>query len=155
MQQKKKILTDLDVVTVAFWDKKEMAIKFLERIKSEEFVLYTPFIITDLVAKWKHERLRSEILSFYETYSDEVITTKAYLEKIEEIKLDDKQLSRDLLHHTVKEEDTILVIFTSIFNLDYLVTFNRKHLRNKERMINGVLKKHGIKPIKIVLPGEI
>ena len=71
------------------------------------------------------------------------------------IKLNDRQLSGDLLHHTVKEEDTILVIFTSIFNLDYLVTFNRKHLRNKEQIVNEVLKKHGIKPIKIVLPSEI
>ena len=111
MQQKNKILVDLDVVTVAFWDNKELAIKFLNRIKSEEFTLYTPFIITDLVAKWKHESLRNNIINFYEVYSD--------------------------------------------FNLDYLVTFNRKHLRDKEQIINEVLKKYGIKTIKIVLPSEI
>lgn len=155
MQQKKKIIIDLDVVTVAFWDKKEDAIKFLERIKSGEFVLYTPFIITELVSKWKHEPLRIKIIEFYEVHSDKVITAKSYLRKIEELKLNDKQLSADLLHHTVKEEDTILVIFTSIFNLDYLVTFNRKHLKSKENIINEVLKKHGIKPIRIVLPSEI
>ena len=151
----KKILTDLDVVTVAFWDKKEEAIKFLNRIKFGEFILYTPFIILDLLAKWKHDSLRNKMMSFYEVYSDEVITIKLYEMKVKEIKLDDQKLSNELLSHNIKEEDVVLIIFTSIFNLDYLVTFNRKHLKNKEQIINEVLKTYGIKPIKIVLPNEI
>jgi len=151
----KKILIDLDVVTVAFWDKKDEAIEFLNRIKSGEFMLYIPFIILDLLAKWKHESLRKRIVHFYEVYSDEVITVKSYVEKIKEIKLDDKQLSIEFLSHKIKEEDIVLIIFTSIFSLDYLVTFNRKHLKGKEPIINEVLKKYGIKPIRIVLPSEI
>ncbi|MEK6984426.1 MAG: hypothetical protein AABX33_07670 [Nanoarchaeota archaeon] len=152
---KKKILSDLDIVTVAFWDKKDEAIKFLNRIKSAEFVLYTPFIILNLLTKWKHESLRNKIINFYEVYSDKIITIKSYDEKIKEIKLDDKKLSNELLSHQIKEEDIVLVIFASIFNLDYLVTFNRKHLKDKEQTINEVLKKYGVNTIRIVLPSEI
>ena len=94
-------------------------------------------------------------MDFYEVYSDEVITVKSYIKKIEEINLNDKQLLNDLLFHNIKEEDIVLVIFTSIFNLDYLVTFNRKHLKNKEETINQVLKKYEINTIKIALPNEI
>lgn len=152
---KKNIMIDLDVVTVAEWDKKEEAILFLNRIKSEEFVLSTPFIILDLVSNWKHKSLKSKIINFYEVYSNRIITVKSYVEKIQEIKLDDKKLSNELLSHNIKEEDIVLIIFTSIFKLEYLVTFNRKHLKDKEKIINEVLKKHGLKPIKIVLPNEI
>lgn len=148
-------MIDLDVVTVAEWDKKEEAILFLDRIKSEEFLLSTPFIILDLVSNWKHKSLKNKIIKFYEVYSNEIITVKSYVDRIQEMKLDDKKLSNELLSHNIKEEDIVLVIFTSIFRLDCLVTFNRKHLRDKEKIINEVLKKHGLKPIKIALPNEI
>ena len=49
---KKKILIDLDVLTVAFWDKKEEAIEFLERAKKGEFVIYTPFAVLDTLSHY-------------------------------------------------------------------------------------------------------
>ena len=55
----------------------------------------------------------------------------------------------------VKEEDVVLVVISSIFDIDYLVTFNRKHLKSKEKEINEVLRKNGIKCIKIILPSEL
>jgi len=73
----------------------------------------------------------------------------------EETNLDDKKLSSDLLSYNIKEEDIVLIIFASIFSLDYLVTFNRKHLKNNQKEINEVLKKNGLEAIKIVLPDEI
>lgn len=151
----KRILIDLDVVTVAIWDKKEDAIEFINRIASGEFILYTPFILLDLVGKWKHQKLREQILNFYDNNSDVIITTKSYEEKIIKIKVDDKKLTKELLSSSIKEEDVLLIIFTSIFDLDYLVTFNRKHLLGKAKIINEVLKKYGIKTIKIVSPKDV
>ena len=155
MSKKKKIIIDLDVVTVAYWDKKELAIKFLDRIKEGEFILYTPFIILDLINRWKYESLKDKMINFYEIYSDKIMTLKSYERRIEETKLDDKKLSSDLLSYHIKEEDIVLIIFASIFSLDYLITFNRKHLKNNQKEINEVLKKNGLKTIKIVLPDEI
>ena len=55
----------------------------------------------------------------------------------------------------VKEEDVLLVIVTTLMDLDFLVTLNRKHLKNKEEDINAILSKHGLKKIKIISPEEI
>ena len=62
---------------------------------------------------------------------------------------------KKLLSKGVKEEDAVLVIIASIFEIDHLVTYNRKHLRNKEIEINDVLSQNGLKTIKIRLPDEI
>ena len=41
-----KILVDLDVVTVALWEKEDerrkMAIEFIDKVKSGKFTVYTP-----------------------------------------------------------------------------------------------------------------
>ena len=55
----------------------------------------------------------------------------------------------------IKPEDAFLVLITSIFDINYLITFNRKHLKNNENKINEVLKRNGLKIIKIVEPNEI
>ena len=109
IHSKKKILVDLDVLTLAFWDKKDEA-KMIEKVKAGIFLMITPYIILWHLAKWNYKKLAEEIANFYETY---------------------------------------------IFDIDYLVTFNRKHLRDKEKEINNVLKKNGIGTIRIVQPSEL
>ena len=59
----KKIITDLDILTVAYWDSKKEANDFLERIKSGEFDMHVPYLIFDLLSKWRHNRLSEERLS--------------------------------------------------------------------------------------------
>ena len=65
---KKKIIIDLDVVTVALWDSKgkntELAKKFLSRVEKKEFYLGTPFLIIEIVLKWKHEQEKCFSLDF-------------------------------------------------------------------------------------------
>lgn len=39
--------------------------------------------------------------------------------------------------------------------IDFLITFNRKHLRNKEEEINKILIKEGLRTVKIVGPEKI
>jgi len=152
---KKRILIDLDVVTIAKWDSDTDAINFLDRVESGEFELYVPYLIFDLLSKRKYEELSERIKHFYELHATRVITVQDSLNRIEELKIDDKKTVAELERHHVKEEDATLVVVASIFELDYLVTYNRKHLKNKSEIINEILKRNGLRTIKITLPDEI
>ena len=77
------------------------------------------------------------------------------LNKIEGIGIEYGKLLFELVGKGVKEEDAILVIVSSIFDVEYLVTFNRKHLKSKENAINQVLGKNGLKTIKVSEPSEL
>ena len=151
---KKKIIVDLDVVTLAVWDKKDEA-KLIEKIKSGVFDMAVPYIILEHLSKWSYRKLAIEISSFYEKYSYKIVTAQNILEKTKEMNLDYGTLLMQLIDIGVKEEDVILVIIASIFDMDHLITFNRKHLKNNEKEINEVLRKNGIKTIKIALPSEL
>ena len=151
---KKKIIVDLDVVTLAFWDKKDEA-KLIERIKGGKFDMVVPYILLEHLSKWNYRKLAEEISGFYEKYSSQIITAQNILEKTKERGIEYGNLLMKLINIGVKEEDVILVIIASIFHIDYLITFNRKHLKNNENKINEVLKKNGIKTVKIVLPSEL
>ena len=154
IKTKKKIIIDLDVVTVSIWDKKDEA-KIMERVKGGLFYMVTPYILLEHLSKWSYRKLAEEITNFYETYSSEIVTAQNLLDRLEETKVSYRKLLTELIGVGVKEEDVVLVIIVSVFNLDYLVTFNRKHLKNNESKINEVLKKNGIKTINIVSPSEL
>ncbi|MBI4452045.1 hypothetical protein HY637_01325 [Candidatus Woesearchaeota archaeon] len=151
---KKTIMMDLDVVTVAIWDKKD-EMKLLEKIKGNEFAMITPYIILEHLSKWNYRKLAEEIASFYEKYSFQIVTAQNIADKTEEMDVDYKKLFIELLNIGVKEEDIVLVIIVGIFDIDFLVTFNRKHLKSKEKEINEVLRRNGINAIRIVQPSEL
>ncbi len=153
---KKRILVDLDVVTVACWDKGkngDLARKFLSRIN--EFEMVTPFYLLNHLDKWKHIILKDQIESFYIENSAILISDKDIDLKIDERGLNDKEVLLSLQSHDVKEEDAFIVLVASLFGVDYLITFNRKHLRNKEKEIKEVLEKNGAMAIKIAGPEEV
>ena len=153
-KMKKKIILDLDVVTLAYWDKKDEA-KLIEKIKDGVFAMVTPYIILEHLVKWNHRKLAEEMASFYEKYSSQIITAQNILEKTNELNIEYGKLLFELVNIGVKEEDVILVIVSSIFEIDHLVTFNRKHLKNNEKEINKVLGKNGLKNVKITVPSEL
>ena len=159
MKQKKKILIDLDVVTVAIWDKKglqvEIANKFINRVEKKEFYVINPFFLIELALKWKHQELREDIKEFYVSYSNKLISDTEFKEKVKELNINAEKIIKLLESYDIKEEDSVLVLVASIFDLDYLVTFNRKHLKNKKEAINRILKENGLKTIKIIGPEEI
>lgn len=152
--QKKKIIVDLDVTTLAFWDKKDEN-KIIEKIKSNKLEMITPYILLEHLSKWDYRKLAEEISNFYEKYSSQIITTQNLLEATESFHINYRKLLLKIINVGVKEEDVVLVVICSFFEIDYLVTFNRKHLKNKEKEINEVLKENGLKPIKIKLPSEL
>ena len=156
---KKKIIIDLDIVTVSIWDKKgenpKLATKFINRVKGKEFCVLTPFFLLELVSKWKYSQLKDHIEDFYIKFTDKMLSNEDLDEKIDSMNIDDKNILNELRNNGVKDEDSLLVLVTSIFDADYLITFNRVHLKNKKEAINEVLKKNGLKTIKIVGPEEV
>ena len=149
----KRILIDLDVLTIALWkgDNKKIAVEFLSKVKNEEFYIITPFTLLELLLEWKNTALRDKIKEFYLEYSEDILTERkvyASFDKISNI----FGVAEEIMNIGVKDEDALLVIICSIFDIDYLVTFNRRHLKNNKEKINEVLKKNGLKPIKIAIP---
>lgn len=154
----KKILIDLDVLTVGSWHKKdtrkEIALEFIKKVEKDEFYIITPLILLELLFEWKNISLREKIKEFYLEYSEELLTERkiyASFDKISNI----TAIIEEIINIGIKDEDALLVIISSIFDINYLVTFNRKHLKNNKDKINEVLKKNGLKKIEIVEPNEI
>ncbi len=156
---KKKVLVDLDIITVNLWDNKgenkKIASDFVKKVEKKDFLVITPFSLLETVAKWKYDALKDDIEEFYIKNSYQIISNKDVDEKIEERKINDIKILEDLEKDGVKGEDALLILITSIFEIDYLITFNRKHLRNREADINNILKEEGLNTIKIIGPEMI
>ena len=156
---KKKVLIDLDIVTVNLWDRKgenkKIASDFVKKIGKKDFLVITPFSLLETVAKWKYNALKDDIEEFYIKNSDQILSNKDVDKKMVELKINDIKILENLEKNGVKGEDALLILITSIFGIDYLVTFNRKHLRNKEADINKILKEEGLNAIKIIGPEMI
>ena len=156
---KKKIIIDLDVITVALWDTKgkntELARKFLTRVGKKEFYLGTPFLIIEIVLKWRHELLKNNIKEFFVKNSDRLITDTEIKEKCEELNVNYELILKKLESAGIKSEDAALVLITSLFSFDYLITFNRIHLKNKKEEANKILKEWKLPTIQILGPEEL
>ena len=156
---KKKIIIDLDVVTVSIWDKKgqnvRLAVKMVERIKSKEFYVMTPYFMLELVSKWRYSQLKDYIEDFYLKFTDKMLSNEDLDERIDSMNIDDKKIITELKNIGIKGEDSLLVLVASIFGVDYLITFNKIHLKSKKEVINEVLRKNGLRTIKIAGPEEV
>ena len=156
---KKKIIIDLDVVTVALWDSIgkniELARNFLTKVERKEFYLGTPFLIIEIVLKWKHEKLKNNIKEFFIRNSDRLITDTEIKEKCDELDVDYELILNQLENAGIKREDAALVLVASLFSFDYLVTFNRIHLKNKKEESNKILKEWKMPTIQILGPEEL
>ncbi len=155
----KKILLDLDVVTVAFWDKKgkqkELADTFIQRIQNNEFFVGTPFLLVELVLLWKHEGLKQAIRDFYVQHSSRFFSDAEIRERCRLLQVDYEPVLTKLEGAGIKREDAALVLIGSLFSYDYLVTFNRKHLRNKKEEAKNILTQCNLSVIGIVGPEEL
>ena len=132
-----------------------LAGSLMKRVENKEFEMFTPFYLIEHLLKWNNIPLKEKIEGFYLKESVTILTNDDVDSTIEELEIDDKLLLNELKNNNIKEEDAFIVMVSSIFELDYLVTFNRIHLKNKKEEINNVLKKNGLKNIKIVGPEEV
>ena len=157
LEVKRKIIIDLDVVTVAKWDKGkngEVSRKFIIRVAKKVFYLITPTLLLELVRKWKHKKLRIRIEEFYSKNSDELIDRLQIIEEIVSKRIDFEELFGSFIEIGIKEED-ITLIFVSSLRDALLITFNKVHLKNKEEEINEILSEYGLRAIKITSPEQI
>ncbi|GEM_PF-4902844 len=156
---RKKIIVDLDVVTVALWDNKgdnfKIADSFIRRLQAKEFYLVSPFFLIELVLKWRHEELKERIKEFYLVNSDKLLSDTNIAAQAENKGADPNAVLLELIGLGIKDEDALLVFVSALFESDYLVTFNRKHLRNKSEAINEVLRRCELNEVNIVLPSEL
>lgn len=154
---KEKISIDLDVITVGIWKKidkrKILSEDLMKRIENKEFQIITVSPMLNLVKKWRNKKLAGEIKDFYSRNSDFFIDEAELFEKLKNKKIDVSKLLNELSIHNIKDEDVILIIACAVEQAK-LITFNRKHLKNKQDKIKEVLKKYGLK-IDILYPNEI
>ena len=90
MKQKKKIIIDLDVITVAKWDKSnngDTGRKLVSKIEKKEFELVTPFYLLEHLVKWKHITLKEQIEDFYIKNSTKILTNEDVDDKINELSI--------------------------------------------------------------------
>jgi len=154
---KKKILIDLDVLTIFAWkkgDNVEVAEEFIGRVKKGNFEVYTPYTLLELVSEWKNKKLQNAILDFYSHYSTEILTIEKVSERFLELGITRDKLTPIFLKLGIKEEDFTLVLIASAFKID-IVTFNKKHLLSKRNEINEVLRRNNLYEIDIFMPNEI
>ena len=157
MKIKRKIIIDLDVVTVGKWDKGNygnISRKFIAKVSKGTFYLITPTLLLELVRKWSHEKLKVQIEEFYLKNSNETIERLQIIKGIISKGIDFEEIFRKFIDIGIKEEDVIL-LFASSLRDAVLITFNKIHLKNKEEEINGILSEYSLKTIKIISPEQI
>ena len=157
MKIKRKIIIDLDVVTVGKWDKGNygsISRKFMIKVSKGAFYLITPTLLLELVKKWRHEKLKAQIEEFYSKNSNETIERLQIIKDVISKGIDFEEIFGKFIGIGIKEED-ITLIFASSLRDAALITFNKIHLKNKEEEINGILSKYSLRAIKIISPEQI
>ncbi len=155
----KRIIVDLDVVTIAYYPSNDVrkpdCLRLLERVKNREFEMVTPGNFDVLLSEWNSRGLVTQILSFYHENTSKFVDKIHLLSALELKNLKYDKLIERFTEKGVKEEDALIALTCSLESVDILVTFNSKHLRGKKEQINVVLKENGLKAIEICSPGEI
>jgi len=156
---KKKIIIDLDVVTIGVWKKadprKEESLKFMTRVKAKEFEVIMLSSTLNLLDKWKYTELSKVIRDFYVENTDLFLDEIEIFEFLNKQKINSAVIIDTLLKKGIKREDILLILACVTTNADYLVTLNRRHLKNNADLINSVLTYYKLRRIKVVHPNEI
>jgi len=153
---KKKIIIDLDVVTIGLWIKSDSrrqdASKFMQRVESHEFEVIMLSSTLNLVEKWKNTELSKNIKDFYYENTDHFIDDSEILNYLGKHKISSSQIIDSFLEKGIKEEDILLILACIVAEADYLVTFNKTHLKNNSDLINLILKQNNLNKISLVHP---
>lgn len=157
----KKILIDIDVLTIGLWEKsdprKDIALQFLKRVENGEFFVYFLDEHLKAVSEWKHGPLKDRIIKKITDMQNQFVELSDVFPILEEkTRKNSEEFATELTKFSrSKKADILLVLACSILEIEYLVTFNRKHLRSRRESIEEFLRRHGMYAPKIVLPSEI
>ena len=156
---KKKIIIDLDVVTVGIWKKADErrteSLKFMKRVENKEFEVEMLTSTLNLVEKWNNLELSTRIKDFYYKNSDHFIEDIEVFNFLRTRKVSASAIIDEFLKKRIKREDIMLILACVVAKADHLVTFNRRHLKNNADTINAILNKNKLHKMKVVFPNEI
>jgi len=159
MEIKKKIIVDLDVVTVGIWKKsderKATALRFMERVEYKEFEVVMLSSTLNLIEKWKNIELSTSIRNFYSKNTNHFLDDLEIFDFLRKNNASASAIIDDFLRKRIKQEDIMLILACVTVKADYLITFNRKHLKNNAETINTILNKYKLHRINVVHPNEI
>lgn len=157
-----KVIVDLDVVPIAKWYEKGNprqagSQKFIKRVERGEFSLLAPDTFLEIIRSWEYGELMKRVRSWYTTNAKSIISSEEALKKIaKKTKLSEETLIEKFASEAnMKREDAFLVLIATGSNTDYIVTWNKAHLRNKREKIEEIGTKLGLKVPKIIFPTEI
>lgn len=156
---KSTLYLDTSVINFLFADdapeKKEITIDFFENfVKLGVYDTYiTEYVIAEINQTPDNEE-RHRLLKIIEDYPIEILP----VDKIDEI----GALAQDYLDNGImppkKLFDALHVAFCVVFKIDYLVSWNFKHLANINRERRILAKNYGlgyIHPLRIITPTEL
>lgn len=149
-----RVLIDLNVVTIGSWEKpdprRKVAEEFMRLAGEQRFYVVTPYALLERVGKWHHKELVSLIKDFYAKVTDEYVEKAEVFEELFE---NFEAIYDALIKVGVKGEDAFLVMVCAVKKAA-LVTFDKKHLKNKGAEIGKVLAEHRCANVEILLPEE-
>ena len=149
----------MDVVTVGIWKKaderRKESLRFMKRVENKEFEILMLSSTLNLVEKWKNLELSTSIKDFYYRNTSHFVEDSEIFNFLTSNKVSSSSIIDEFLKKGIKEEDIMLILTCIAVNADYLVTFNRRHLKNNVDLINLILMKNKLNKIKVVYPNEI
>ncbi|MFB6209174.1 MAG: hypothetical protein ABEJ56_03475 [Candidatus Nanohaloarchaea archaeon] len=157
-----KAVVDIDVFTIALWDKqddrKEHAEEVLKKIENGEIELHIPLLLFQQIHEWKHGDLATRIAEFQFKHSKELIDVRELENSIES---ETGKLVSEIIEEgmdrleNMNESDLNLVLYVSGLKLGHLITFDKKHLLNRQKELNKFLKEQELTEIEIKSPEEL
>ena len=157
--ERKKIIIDLDVVTIGIWKKADErrteALHFMKRAENKEFEVVMLSSTLNLVEKWNNRELSTSIRDFYSKNTDHFIDDLEVSNFLRKRKVSASVIIDEFSKKGIKREDILLILACVAIKADYLVTLNRRHLKNNTKAINQILEKNSLHKIKVVQPNEI
>ncbi|MCS7366558.1 MAG: hypothetical protein NDF52_01620, partial [archaeon YNP-WB-062] len=161
MKEKLKIAFDIDVALVHVWKEKKDARReeveeFFRLIseKKEKLSIVIGTHVLNRIRSWKNKKIVERLEKLYSNYEvknpEELI-----LEFSSKLKKEFKEIVKDFSRKAeIKEEDAATLIAYSLLGIEYFVTLNKKHLRNKYAKIKTIGWEFGLKIPEIMLPNE-
>jgi predicted nucleic acid-binding protein len=151
----KKVLIDLNVYIAAEWDKKKEAIEFLGKVR--KYNVITPVLILFYILRnWKYRKLVDKIFNVIDKVTTTYVgTAQTNLKSIQLVNLPLRIFVRRISKTVgIPLDDARLIAYAALNEAEFLVTYDKKHLKNKEKEIADFLKKYNLLPLKIILPNE-
>jgi len=138
----KKVLIDLNVYIAAEWGKKKEAIEFLGKVR--KYNVITPVLILFYILRnWKYRKLVDKIFNVVDKVTTTYVgTAQTNLKSIQLVNLPLRIFARRISKTVgIPLDDARLIACAVLNEAEFLVTYDKKHLKNKEKEIVDFLKK--------------